>query len=312
MRRTRSGRVVAVWLVVLAAAGCASVDPGPFEAFEVAAGRVAKGSDAAFRLDEKWSSEGFVDRFVSRSGSYRDLLLGLDDPAAAPEPQSGLLAFRDAARAMAALNRGFLDYASLLARLAGSHILTQREADRVEADLTARVSGLASRFATLGVEVPPELRSGTAVFTIAAVEGFRFFLDSRRRSVLRAAVAGNQALVEGWCSVAREALIRVGDDLRFEYRERARGLAEGYVAAKTDAARRRLVGEILSRNEALLDALATLRALDASYTSMPAAHANLAGSLGRRGVSLADLERFTDRARELRILLERLKRESER
>ncbi len=203
MRRTRSGHIVAVSLVLLAAAGCASMDSAPFEAFEVAAGRVAKGSEAAFRLDEKWSSEGFVDRFVSRSGSYRDLLLSLDDPAAAPEPQSGLLAFRDAARAMAALNRGFLDYASLLARLAGSHILTQREADRLEADLNARVSGLGSRFATLGVEVPPELRSGTAVFTIAAVEGFRFFLDSRRRSVLRAAVAGNQALVEGWCSVAR-------------------------------------------------------------------------------------------------------------
>ena len=297
---------------MIAAAGCASVDPAPFEAFEVAAERVAEGSEAAFRLDEKWSSEGFVDRFVSRNGSYRDLLLILDDPAAAPVSQTGLLAFRDAARAMSALNRGFLDYASLLARLAGSRVLTQREADRLEADLNARVSGLASRFATLGVEVPPELRTSAAVFTIAAVEGLRLFLDSRRRSALRAAVAGNQVLVEGWCSVAREALVRVGDDLRFEYRERTRGLADGYVVAKSDAARRRLVGEILSRNGALLDVLAALRALDASYTSMPAAHANLAGTLGRRGVSLADLERFAGRAGELRMLLERLQRESER
>jgi hypothetical protein len=302
-------RVAAVLLVMLAVAGCASVDPAPFEAFEAASGRVAEGSEAAFRLDEKWSREGFVERFVSGGGSYRDLLLVLDDPAAAPDSLSGLVAFRDAARAMDALNRGFHDYAILLARLAGSDVLTQREAERLEADLNARVSGLATRFAELGVEVPLELRSGSALFTVAAVEGLRLFLDSRRRSALRAALADNQALVEGWCGVAREALVRVGDDLRFEYRERTRGLAEGYAAAKTDTARRRLVGEILSRNEALLDALATLRALAASYASMPAAHANLEESLTRRGVSGADLERFTDRARELRILHERLRRE---
>jgi hypothetical protein len=304
-------RVAAVWLVMLAVAGCASVDPAPFEAFEAASGRVAKGSEAAFRLDEKWSKEGFVERFVSGGGSYRDLLLILDDPATAPDSQSGLFAFRDAARAMGALNRGFHDYATLLARLAGTDVLTQREADRLEADLNARVSGLATRFTTLGVRVPRELRSGSALFTVAAVEGFRLFLDSRRRSALRAALIDNQALVEGWCSVAREALDRVGDELRFEYRERSRGQAEGYAAAKTDAARRRRVGEILSRNEALLDALATLRALGASYASMPAAHANLEESLSRRDVSLADLERFTDRARELRILHERLHRELE-
>ncbi len=52
MRRTRSGHVAAVSLVLLAAAGCASMDSAPFEAFEVAARRVAKGSEAAFRLDE--------------------------------------------------------------------------------------------------------------------------------------------------------------------------------------------------------------------------------------------------------------------
>jgi hypothetical protein len=311
MRSARSARVVVVWFVLLAAAACTTLDPAPFEAFEEAAGRVAQGSDAAFRLDEKWSREGYVDRFVSRGGSYRDLLLNLDDPAAEPASQGGMLALRDAARAMAALNGGFLDYATLLARLADTGVLTQPEADRLEADLNARVSGLSTRFGALGVEIPPELRSGTAVFTVAAVEGFRLFLDSRRRRALREALAGNQALVEGWCGVAREALVRVGEELHFEYRERARVLSKGYGAAKTDAARRRLVGQMLSRNEALLDALATLRALDASYASMPAAHASLAGSLERRGATLADLERFSDRARELRILYERLRREPE-
>ena len=302
-------RVVAV---LLAVAGCTSLDPAPFQAFEEATDRVAGSSKAAFRLDEKWSSEGFVERFVSRGGSYRDLLLILDEPAAAPKSQSGLIAFRDAARAMAALNGGFHDYATLLARLAGSAVLTQREAERLEADLGARVAGLATRFATLGVEVPPELRSGTAIFSVAAVEGFRLSLDARRRSALRVALLGNQPLVESWCKVARAALARVGDDLRFEYRERVRSLAAAYDAAKTDAARRRGVGEILSRNQVLLDALETLRALDASYASLPAAHANLAGVLERRSVSLADLDRFVARARALRILHERLRREPAR
>jgi hypothetical protein len=294
--------------IALLATACATVDPEPFEKFHVTTDRVRSSTDALLLLDYEWSRRGFVDQLTRQSPEdLRALFLRFDeaDPFTAELPDPPLfLAVNRARDHLAELSSAFSEYGQLLAGLAGSDLTDPESFDDLARKLNARLRDIARG---LG-----KSRSGNAaeftLFSGAASEAFRTYIQRRRLGDLRAAIESTQPLLEGWARIGAEALDSVRDDIRTEYESRKVDLSRRYAEArrKKPKDQRRLIEEVIDLDATVVDAFSSLRALRAAFASMPAAHRQLGESIGNPGSDLPQMQVFYDHGLHVRALRQRL------
>ncbi len=272
-----------LWLVALSS-GCASaIDATPFENFRAATRDLSDGTAELFEVDRVWTSRAFVHRIIEGEFDYEQLVV--EFPA---DPDSFDLTLRspplfvivaEADRQMARLNGAFNEYADLLLQLAGSDVVTDAIFDNSARELNDGVSDVARRLADLGVHFPSGFDGATGLISTAAAEAFRGYVHGKRRAALRVALERNQATVDGWSEVAIEALRNLRDDLRGEYLNRKRTLADE-IAIATASKKQRLAEELVDLQLALLATTDRLIALRDMYAAVPRTHYEIARALG--------------------------------
>lgn len=335
--------LVAAFAAAIGISGCRSIDSGLFVDYRTATDQVTEATTEVFQLDDAWTREGYLQRFIEDEHPIRELRLDialapLDDPhcpeaedqaashAGGPGPGGSaseappftaryraapvFASIQASSAAMAALNQTLSQYATLLVKLSGGEIVEQRRLDELARDLNARANGLVTRFAEIGVEAPPEVAQAPGLISVTAVEGFRLYVGHQRKQALEEALEGNQEWIQGGSCMARQALGMVADDVSFEYTERFRPIAAKFDAGGARASRRKQVEMALELNGAVARTLDAVRSLWLAYGKLPGAHRELAISLRARKPSFDDLRAFAAHASHLNALHRELAREN--
>ncbi len=321
--------------------GCAAVDPSLFVEYRLAAEQVQEGMLTAFRVDYEWTREGYIDRFIEDGRPFSDLKMDigqapLEDPycpepkatepckpgdnkcVAAPSSNPSVLfettypspilfaQIERASIAMDALNHTVGLYASLLVKLSGGEIVSQEKFDEFSRELDARANGLAARFSDLGTTVPPQMSEAVGLVSVVSVEGFRLYVERKRLRALADTLRRNQALVQAWSCVAKDALAMIANDISFEYTERLRPFGREYAAASSTSAKGGIIESVFALNGTTTESMNALRSLWSAYSDLPHAHRELLSSLKKDKVSLDSLRAFSAQARHLNDLRKEL------
>lgn len=284
-------RALAVALgVAVLAAGCASIDTGPFTQFASSLKPLRAGSDAQAAAAATASRQELLQRVASGDVSPADLQLQFDssDPYsttygfAEDEPNfAKLIRFR---QGLAALNDAMIAYAQSLVILSGGGqggdiLPTSAEFDEMAQNLNTNAGTAAS---ALGVRVAPGQR---ALLSTVAVQLFKAYIESKRREDLARAIAEVQPRVGEFSTAARTAVRFLASMVETEYAKKVLPLA---IATPANAA------PILDLNDTTQATLATLASLSSSYGALPAAHRALTAATSKKPSGLAGLIALTD------------------
>ncbi|HEX5757816.1 MAG TPA: hypothetical protein VF121_01345 [Thermoanaerobaculia bacterium] len=305
MKRLSPPRRAPALLVALglaaAVTACASVAPAPFTEFASSLQPLRAGTDAQAGAAAAASRQDLIDKVAAKEVSPADLQLEFTDPFTATygfaedEPNyAKLVRFR---QGLSALNDALLAYAQALAVLAGGGaggdiLPTTAQFDQMARDLNANAGAAAT---ALGVQLDPGRQ---ALLSVAAIELFKAYIESKRRKELAGAIAEVQPRVEEFSSAAQEAVRFLASLVETDYDKKVLPLA---TASPPDAA------PILALNDVTQATLATLASLAKSYAAVPAAHRDLAAAAANRKTGLAGLVALGDEATRLQNLVTQLR-----
>ena len=293
--------------------GCQSaIDPGAFNQFAASTVELREGADEVLGHQYEWARERFIEETVAGdeiSGeNVEKLMLGNDSdkPFAwtSPEPPLLFLGARQFRETVRELNDALVQYAELLAELAGAGRMDEEE---FRATAEGINSGLRDAAATVS---DADHNQGIAIFSAGATELFQQYLNSKSRDKLREALDGNQENIRTLSEHLRAAMRLASQHTFAEYLPRSFDLAmtltpdsDLSISKKKDR-----VVELIELNELLIKRLDTLRRLDDSYRALPGANRELAESLDKGEGGLTSIYRIRDNAKRLRELYRELER----
>jgi hypothetical protein len=300
-----------VLFALVQALGCATVRDDSFTAFAQSLTELRDGADEALNVPYQWTRERYV---METAAASADTIEGLD-------AVQWLILEKDAEnvyawsmideplyvtqkrfrRGVYELNSTLLGYAELLNDLANEDLSVAQFDDRAR-ELNTGIRGAA---AALGDTASTE---GIAIFSAAATDMIRLYLDDKKRDHLRSAIEGNQTAVEEAAVHIRSALRLTALHLWHEYDEKTFVLADPlnpYASTKFKD-RYKGVGGIVEVNDVLMQQLETLRVLDQSYQALPRANRELFEWLDNPGASLRAVREIGDNGARLRRLYDEL------
>jgi len=295
-------------LLCAALAGCGgAVHHDSFAEFAGSMRELRDGADKALELPGEWARERFV---FETAAATADTVAGLD-------AVQWLILERDAEsvfawsmvdeplyvtqkrfrRGVYELNDALTGYAELLGDLANVDVSARQFEDRArELNAGIRRGAAAMGDSASGADV--------AVFSTAATELIRQYIDGKKREYLAQALTENQVVVEETADHVRSALQLTALQLWHEYDEESFDLAKPlapYSSIKLKERQKR-VGGVVETNEVLIDQLEVLRVLDESYAALPEANRELYQSLDNPGWSLSAIREIADNGKRLQRL----------
>jgi len=177
-------------------AGCRSVPPDPFEAFQTTLVELQEATDQVWEASVQLAQDRALGRVETSTALRRSNVIMR--PAAEDsfgwEMEEPPLYFRlrESQRAFRELGGSFADYAALLVALSGGEISSAEEFEERAASLNAN---LRSAAAAMGLEGGPE---ETALISTVAAEALRSYLASQQRDALLKAVGAAQPAIDGF------------------------------------------------------------------------------------------------------------------
>ena len=306
--RQRVGITVVVLAVALA--GCAKVNPRPFETFAESLRTLSSGVEAQAEVDYETAREEYEQSVLD--GKVQVTELQFTFPSSDPfgfQHEGGeqplyvkLEQFR---RALKNLNDAMVAYANLLATLGGNETVNPDDFDQLARDLNTKT---ASAAATLNLGVPGEAR---AFFSTAAAKIFEEIIERKRRKKLRQAIEAQQPRMKLYAERAQEALGVIVEGVKPRYLDEFSDLADKYVdadrEADNEADKKAALQKILDWNKQTADTLRTLERLKNSYGKLPTAHADLAKAVDERQTGLPGVLDFYNETVALHELFTSLK-----
>ena len=260
--------------------GCASIsvstDPRPFEAYRDAFSEVRSSSDAVLTVDYKWTYKNFLQK--TREGdpsTIQNLILVFSEEGYYlwDLPSDELyIKIKRTQQAFKGLNAVFAGYTNLLAQLASGSLVDVTTFDRLTRELNESALS-ASR--ALKIE-PPE--KPVAIFSIAAMEAARLYIEKKRKGYLIEIITDNQKNVDLFTAHATRLIKLVAIDIKAEYNNQTRPLVLRWSEGTGDA-RVEVVEELIALNSEVTTLLETLRSLDQSYTLFSRKHRELGDAL---------------------------------
>jgi hypothetical protein len=293
--------------------GCASLsvstDPGPFEKYRDAFSQVQSSADAVLAVDYKWTYERFLQR--AREGdrsTIQNLTLTF------PEenyylwdlPSEELfIKVKRTQQAFKSLNIAFAAYASLLAQLASGSLVDVKTFDRLAKELNDNSLSAAR---ALKVQAPEK---AVAIFSMAATEAARLYIEKKRKDYLINIIADNQKGVDLFAEHATQVVKLVAIDIKAEYNNQIKPLVGRWGSAAGDS-RAKVVEELIELNSDVTTLLETLRSLEQSYALFARKHRELGETLSSDTVSSFQILDLINIGRRLSSLHKELTQEREK
>jgi len=310
VRATHVSFVVGLLLL----AGCGTIRQEPFAEFSNAVQQLRKGADEALKYNDELNRNRFIEE-TAKASERRDgakavenlLIEGIaDQPFAwrmtevplfmvSPQFRSGIYT----------LNSTLVAYSELLSDLADSDLVSQKEFDLMAKDLNSNLIAAAT---ALKFE---DSQKGVGMISVAASEAAYAYIDHRRRKNLRKVLEKNQPLIEDLSQKLQGAIRTAARNLRQDYEERSKRLADQLVPNPTTElpARKKTVEALVELNEDYLMRLGILEALHNSYRSLPAAHRELNEAVTKPGYNLASVKELFESGKHLYQLYKDLQKE---
>lgn len=295
--------------ILLVLTGCAPINPKPFQDYDLSTRKLQSGMEAVFLIDRQMTTEGFITKLVEgNENDLKDMSIQFStdinsfdlDYRGGEQPL--YIKIVEMGRQMGRLNNGFSEYAALLVMLAGSETVNQETFDSLAKDLNGNINDTANQLEKLGVSLPNNINQGVGIFSTVAVEGFRAYIDNKRRDTLKNAIEENQKVIRGWSEVAINALKNIRDDVQHEYDRKRSALGKTLIISTDSDAKRQTAQNLIQLNASIFDIMGVLQGLGAAYSKMPEAHENLAESLSNDAISLPALKSYYEEARRIQSL----------
>jgi len=299
-RRYADCAAIAALLALAACVACApSINQDAFKKFEAATTELRDGADKSLTRQARWAQQRFeksiqqsdIDTLTNRTVQML-LIDAVDgDPFGAQYPGPPFFVVtRSFHNAVNALNDALVDYASLLADLAGTGVVTQDELDRRVTD----INNAARTAAALAHPQPPP--ASVVMVSIMASRFLEQFVENHQRELLMRAVRDNAVTLRDVCALFQDAMELAARQVRAEYDERSFALAEQITHTRTGSGHRRdLIKSLINLDNVYTAHLETLRTMRDVYARLPAAHAELA--LFGRASSMEEIHRLYEDAR---------------
>jgi len=287
--------------------GCASIsvstDSRPFEKYRDAFSEVQSSADAVLAVDYKWTYERFLERArESDPSTIQGLILTFS-----PEDyylwdlssDELYIKVKRTQQAFKSLNAAFAGYTSLLAQLASGSLVDVKTFDKLAKELNdnSLSAARALRFTA------PE--KAVAIFSIAATEAARLYIEKKRRDYLIKIIAENQKSVDLFANKAVEIVKIVAMDIKNEYNNQIKPLVARWPKA-TKYSRVKVVEDVIALNSEVTALLETLRSLEQSYTLFARKHRELGEALSSDTVSSFDISDLTNMGKRLSSLYKEL------
>ncbi len=293
--------------VIVLMAGCASVDPAPFNQFASSLQPLRAGIDAEAKLAAEASRQALIQKVNNGEVSPADLQLQFDsdNPFAATygfvETRPNFIKLKRFRRGLASLNEAMVAYAQTLVILAGGSqngdsLPTTAQFDQMARDLNANTGNAAS---ALGLRLDPDEQ---AFLSAGAIRLFKAYIDTKRYSALANALSKVQPRVVEFSDTAQQAVRLLASLVTTEYNSKVLSLA---VASPPDAA------PILALNDSTQVTLATLGSLYNNYAALPAAHNDLIAVASTKSTGLTGIIALGTEAKRLQGLVEELSKANE-
>lgn len=309
VHRIRVSLVVGLLLL----AGCGTIRQQPFSEFTNAVQQLRTGADEALKYNDELNRSRFIEE-TARASERPDgakavenlLIEGIaDQPFAwrmtevplfmvSPQFRSGIYT----------LNSTLLAYSELLSDLADSDLVSQKEFDLMAKDLNSNLIAAATALKFEGIE------KGIGMISAAASKAAYAYIDHRRQDNLREILEKNQPLIEELSQKLQGAIRLAARNLRQDYEERSKRLADQLVPNPTIelSARKKTVEALVELNEDYLLRLGILEALHNSYRSLPAAHRELKEAVTKPGYNLASVKELFENGKHLYTLYKDLQK----
>lgn len=297
--------------LLLFCASCTSVNTAPFEKFSTAAQQLQQGADAAFSTGAAWSETGYVAQAAAdNTFQFNSLLLsGAGDTWTAQAQQPLFLEIRQARSALSSANTLLVDYASLLVQLSSGDLVSESTFDQMAKDLNTNTTAV---FADLSAVAKGPSAQEIGLFSTAAAEGARLYIEHKRQGDLLKVINDNQAAIASLSQWCQAGLAHLAADLQTSYSNQTSVLGSkfgslGPAKAENLSAREALIQQQVQLNDNFSGTEDTISALQLSYTALPKAHADLAKAIEKPGTTLDGIESLYTEARRLQSLDQELK-----
>jgi len=297
---------LAVVLVILGVAGCASISPAPFTALTTSIQQLRDGADASLSLVHERTRDRYIVEAAAGDVAKIEALL-LTQPAgdpfgwASPDPPLFLKVarFREGVHR---LNSVLVGYAGLLGQLASPDLVSSEKFEQLAKDLNGN---LKTAVQALGVSASPNKE--IAIFSTLATSAFRAYVENKQRSSLLEALNSNQPAIQEAAELGAAAVRITATALRNEYNHSSAKLAALIANPKlSDSGKQATLRELIELDEKFIKEISVLRTLHQSYMALPAAHQELAAGLvdPKRGIPM--ILELLENARDLNRLHDEL------
>jgi|GEM_PF-5076485 len=290
-------------VILMLASGCASVDPGPFQTFQLGAQTLRDGVGQPLQSEVEQARKRAVSDLVANPLGLSGLQLQFGDPEfqwsyPANGPLFTTLEMRN--QAVQHLNDAFASYAGLLLDLASVQVLPEAQLDQQVKSINASSRAFLSALGATPAAGVTELLS------LGFVEIAREIVEHRKRKRLKQAIEVNQSTVQAFSDAGAQLMTDVAAGIGLEYQSSFGNLQRELVAATLEK-RPEALEKILELNQQTQSTLDVLSLLHGSYRALPAAHRELA-TTSSGGARSHRVEDFLGRAAHLAKLSDSLEK----
>lgn len=308
--------IFAVVIVFFLITGCGTIKKQPFSDFSSSLQELRKGADEALKYNDTANRSRFIEETAEASATVdgaediKNLLIQSVEEEPFAWRMNEILLFMVSPQfrsGVYTLNSTLVAYSELLASLADSDIVSQKEFDTLAKDLNANLKAAASTLEFEGID------EGVGIFSVAASQATRAYIDSKRRSKLREALEKNQPLMVNISAMLQKAIRIAVLNLRQDYDQRSIEIARRLVPNPSiDVAhRKKTVKALIELNEDYLMRLKILETLNNSYRSLPAAHLELIQAIEKPGYNLAAVQGLYENGKHMYELYKEMQSEKE-
>jgi len=294
-------------------AGCATVDPNPFQQYATAVKEAGDGLDKDLGQDIKWAHDKYIISVLDSSVKLRDTAwLDHKGPFTISFPETNgksnqptLYLLQEDREMLLNLNEATEKYINTLAVLAGSDTVNQKTFDAMAKDTDASLNSIIKK---LDAQVPG---SAIHVFSVGSAEIARLIIEGQRHDALVKVLTDSQKSIDGYCEKCLTLLTILDQSLNDEYNSKWLALESSFSkipsekrANNTNA--RATIEQILQLNSDYLVLVQTLKSAKKVYETLPQGHSELLQSVQNQPTGLEAIKNLYEEGKRLKSIYDEL------
>jgi hypothetical protein len=294
-------------------AGCATVDPHPFQQYAAAVKEAGDGLDKVLVQDIDWSRDKYIENVLDGSVNLAHTAI-LDRKSAftVSFPESGgvtvkptFYQLQDARVTLLNLNEATEKYINLLGTLAGSTTLNPKTFDAMAKETDASLNSIIKK---LDAQVP-----GNAVhlFSVGSAEIARLIIEDKRRDALVKVLTESQAGIDDYCLRCLKLLMILDESLATDYSAKAMVLEGNFSKISlekraVDPKARSAVEHLLQLNSDYLALVHALKSAKNIYDALPQGHRELLKSVQKQPTGFEAIKSLYEEGKRLKSIYDEL------